>query len=188
MVLINALDETVEALYGEDNGNYLEERIILKQMGKYLDINSLYEPLKNHLKSGVDKELLIPKLKTKYSNALWISVLEKLYNIIPDKQMAESFRQTFEYNKKQEKNNRLSILQKYNITYFIEDLNQKLVIGTYDEAYANLLIKEFEDWLIMTGSFVLDDPDMNLELDESVEFFKTKVDEFKTQTKSKNVK
>lgn len=184
MVLINALDETVGCLYGEDKGMYLEERMLIKQMGKYIELTDIYEPLKNHLKSGVKKELLIPDLKKRYSDALWISLLEKLYNIIPDKQMAESFKNTFEY-KIQEKNNRLAILQNYNITYFLEDLNRKLSTGEYDKAYADLLIKEFGEYLIHPGSFVLDDPDMNIDLEESIELFKTKIEELQN---IKNVK
>ena len=58
MVLMDALDETIEALSGNDTGLYLEERMLIKQLGNFLDINSIYKPLKNHLNSGINKDLL----------------------------------------------------------------------------------------------------------------------------------
>lgn len=195
MVLINALDETMESLTGNDEGKYLEERMLLQQMGKFLDLSELYQPLKNHLKSGVDEKLLPSEYKKRYSDALWLSILAELYEILPDKQMAESFKEKFEStSNKDQKNDRIASLQNDIITYFIESMKRNVIenpdknesTNTYDNV--NLLLKEFSEWLIMPGSFVLDNPENNIGLDESMEFYEMKKQEYLNYTKSFSVK
>ena len=165
MVLIDALDETMEALNGNDTGLFLEERMLIKQLGNFLDINSIYKPLKNHLNSGINKDLLNDDLKRKYSDALWISLLEELYNIIPDKKLAEDYRDVFEQGKQSDENDRIASLQNANIYYFFEDAKIK---GDED---IQVRLQSFEECLIKPGSFILDNPENNLMLDESIAVF-----------------
>ena len=165
MVLMDALDETIEALSGNDTGLYLEERMLIKQLGNFLNLNLIYKPLKNHLNSGINKVLLNDDFNIKYSDALWISLVEELYNIIPDKKLAEDYRDVFEQGKKSQKNDRIASLQNANICYFFEDIKSK----QYEDI--NTKLQNFEDCLIRPGSFVLDYPENNLMLDESIAEF-----------------
>lgn len=179
MVLIDALDETMEALSGNDTGLYLEERMLMKQMGNFVDISTIYKPLKNHLNSGINKDLLNDDLKRKYSDALWISLQEELYNIIPDKKLAEDYRDVFEQGKHTEANDRIASLQNANICYFFEYSKTKDIEDMHTK------IESFEECLIRPGSFVLDNPGDNLMLDESIMLFEEQREELK---KIKSVK
>lgn len=195
MVLINALDETIESLSGNDEGKYLEERWLLKQMGKFLDLGELYEPLKNHLKSGVNEKLLTPEYKKRYNDALWLSILANLYEIIPDEKMAEDFKVRFEdKSNKEAKNDRIASLQNDIIAYFIESMKRTAIDypnkneSTNTNDNINLLLKEFSEYLIAPGSCILDNPENNIGLDESIEFFEMKKQEYLNYIKGISVK
>lgn len=180
MVLIKTLDETMDAIIGHDQGNYLEERALLKQLGKILDLDKLYGPLKKHLESGIDFDSLSVDLKKKYNDAVWTGLQLALYNIYPDEYDINKFKEEFESPSiSGEKTNRIASLQNHLITYFMEDLKGKSADGILNGNVDDLLTT-YEGLLIGPGDCILNEPENNIGLDESREFFELKKQEYRT--------
>lgn len=183
MVLIDVLDETTNCLRGKDEGKFLEERQLLRQLGKVLDFNQIYDV---YIGKGIyinsdnkesKKDINNRQLMNDY---IWENIQRCLYDIIPDKDKAVDFKKTFEKENLQNEQNRIANLQNDLIDYFIESLKNKHFDDDLDDITMSPT-EEFKQLLIKPGDVLLTnpDPDMNFKLKGSNDYFEIKEAEFK---------
>ena len=183
MVLYNALNEKLNStLLKGDEGKYLEERALLNQLAVFVSLEPLYEMIikQNH---ELTKEEMI-----EFNNKLWNLVEYSLYDIL-DSDMTKDFKETFEAKPVVSlPSNRIAELQDAITMFFMEILKRYVLDEIITKEQADIIIKRYEEELIKPGSAVLDVPENNIGLDESLDFFNTKKGELYSIVDEKSVK
>lgn len=190
MVLYNSIYERFKSvlLYGDD-GEYLEERVLLNQLSMFIDFNALDEYFLSLLKH-TNVRLLNDNEKSMINDNLWKWIEAELKEIIPeDDYLFDEFKDRFETRIPSDvPNDRLSRLQQTLMVYFIENLKNKRLENVITDEKTNEELKEYKERLIAPNSSVLDNPEMNLGLDESIKFYDIKLDEYQNAIPKNNVK
>ncbi len=189
MVLYNTINERFKSVLGYgDDGKYLEERVLLNQMSMFIDIKTLDEYFLSLL-NYVKERPLNDEEKFMLNNNLWAWIGKEFDEIMPTELDFNQFKNTFESKQVAIKpNDRLAKLQQVLITYFIESLKAKVLDGIITEEESSKALEEYQEQLITPNSAILDKPEMNLGLDDSINFYDIKLEEYKCAIPKNNVK
>lgn len=185
MVLYNAMYEKFKAvlLYGDD-GKYLEERVLLNQMSMIIDLYVLDEyflAALNNTSDEIDENTI--------NKNMWNWIEKEFDEILPIDSSFNDFKKDFEkFYVNFNPDNRLSRMQQTLIEYFIESLKAKVLDGIITEEEAEKASEEYKKLLITPNSAILNEPEMNLGLDNSIKFYDIKMDEYRNAIPKNNVK
>ena len=179
MVLIKTIDETLDALIsGEDSTNheYDEERVLVSQMSKIVDINLVYKVL---AKLNKPIEELTNEEISLCSKVIWNGLKLELEEILPADDLSNELEREFE-TKDKLPSKRIANIQNILITYFIENLKNKLNNGLDKEIIEDNIL-DYQNLLLTPESTLLNDKEgNNLGLDSSLKFFDIKKKELKS--------